>query len=100
MTLAGLLWRVLLHGKMAQVSSDVSSDVLGLVGRQSEGPFGKLGFHWSSILLSEDSLLLSLFIAEVAPKVRQRSFMWCGIGHHGGFTQVGSSTLYGQCIFS
>lgn len=91
-----------LHGKMAQVSSDELSDVLGLMGRPSEGPFGKHGLNWSSILLSEDSLLLSLnmFVAEVAPKVRQRSFMWCGIGHRGGFTQVGSPTLYGQCIFS
>lgn len=70
-----LLWHVLLHGEMVQVSfSNELFVVLGVVGRSSGGLLSEYYLHWSSILLLEDSLLL--LVMKLLRK-QDRFFMWC-----------------------
>lgn len=72
---------MLFRGGMVQVSSsDESPDMLGIVGRSSEGLSSEYDLHWSSISLSEDSSLLLLFIDEVASK--SKTDLLCVVGSH------------------
>lgn len=71
-----LLWHVLLHGEMVQVSfSNELFVALGVVGRSSIGLLSEYYLHWSSILLLENSLLL--LVMKLLWKQKLGFFMWC-----------------------